>query len=130
MAVYNVAFGSLGFVAMSVLHNDWQWLAQTPPPWHAWIILLFLGTISAGFVPTYYVMLRRMPVWKLRTWMLAVPMLVAVADWLLWGTRLSGWQWLGAGLLLGGLAALIQFERSDQPICLATPEQPLVEDSI
>jgi drug/metabolite transporter (DMT)-like permease len=40
--------------------------------------------------------------------MLAAPVLVAVADWMLWDTRLSPRQWAGATLCLIGLAALIR----------------------
>ncbi len=111
MAIYNITSGSLGFVIVSFVRGEWAWLAQNTPSFRAWLVVLLLGLLIAGFVPLYYLMLRRMPVWKLRTWMLVVPMLVAFADWLLWDTQLTGWQWLGTGLLLGGLAALIQIER-------------------
>lgn len=114
MAVYNVVSGSVGFILVSFLHSEWQWLAQNRPSLPPWLVLVALGSIIAGFVPAYYTMLRHIPVWKLRTWMLIVPLLVAVADWGLWGARLTPSQMLGAGLLLGGLVLLIQFERQDR----------------
>ncbi len=114
MAVYNIAAGSLGFVVVSITEGEWAWLARGAPSLGAWLILVVLGLLIAGFVPAYYLLLRHVPVWKLRTWMLIVPLLVAGADWLVWGTRLTGWQWLGTALLLGGLAALIRLERRDR----------------
>ena len=47
--------------------------------------------------------------WKLRAWLLLSPVLVAIVEWL-WGVRLSLSQWLGAAMVLGGLAALIRME--------------------
>ena len=123
MAIYNITSGSLGFIAVSLLRGEWQWLGQNSPSPGAWCILVVIGLIIAGFVPTYYGAIKRMPVWKLRTWMLAVPMLVAGADRLLWGTRLTCWQWLGTGLLLSGLAVLIQLERKDREACAAEARQ-------
>ncbi len=59
------------------------------PSLGSWLILVVLGLLIAGFVPAYYLLLRHVPVWKLRTWMLIVPLLVAgrpaglghAADW-------------------------------------------------
>ena len=61
-------------------------------------------------LPLYYVALRRMDVWKLRTFMLATPVLTAIVERLLWGVRLAPLQWLGGAIILAGLAALIQME--------------------
>jgi len=44
-------------------------------------------------------------------WMLGAPVLIAVADWILWDTRLSAQQRIGMGLVLAGLAGLIHLER-------------------
>lgn len=119
LAIYNIVFGSLGFVGLSFTRREWEWLAHTPPDSRAWLMLVLLGIMIAVFLAGYYAILRRMPIWKLRTWMLIVPMLVALADWLLWSTRLTGLQWLGTGLLIGGLAVLIQLERVTSETCPA-----------
>ena len=129
MAIYNVVSGSSGFVTVSIVRGEWIWLIRDTPSVGAWFLLVLLGLLIAGFVPLYYSVLKRMPVWKLRTWMLVAPLLVAVADWFLWGTRLSPWQWLGAGLLLGGLAALIQLERHDQAACPEEVKPMIAEES-
>ena len=54
--------------------------------------------------------LRRMDVWKLRMYMLSAPVLTAAVEWPLWGLRLAPLQWLGAAIILGGLAVLIRIE--------------------
>ncbi len=123
LAIYNILSGSVGFIVLSFTGNEWVWLAENPPSFQAWIVLVALGVLIPGFLAAYYSILKRMPVWKLRTWMLTVPILVAVADWLLWGTRLTGWQWLGTGLLLVGLAALIQLEREAPEACPGESDQ-------
>ena len=94
-----------------LVNQEWStWREVTRLP-HAWLWVGLLGLLSAFALPLYYAALRRMAVWKLRAWMLAVPVLVAAADWLIWGTRLSGRQGLGAATVLAGLAVLTYVER-------------------
>jgi drug/metabolite transporter (DMT)-like permease len=114
MAVYNIAAGSLGFVVVSIAEGE-VGMAR-PRRAERRCVADPCGyrpadrRFRSGVLPAA----RHVPVWKLRTWMLIVPLLVAGADWLVWGTRLTGWQWLGTALLLGGLAALIHLERRDR----------------
>ena len=78
----------------------------------AWLLVPVFGVAFGVYLMLYYATLSRMPVWKLRMWMLCVPGVVAVADWALWHTRLSVQQWIGMGLVLAGLAGLIHLERN------------------
>ena len=66
--------------------------------------------ILAFSVPLYYAALRRLEVWKLRTYMLTAPLMVAAIEWLLWGLEFSPTQCLGAALVLGGLMICIKIE--------------------
>ncbi len=115
VALYNIAISTLGFFALVFINDEWAVtyeLKRLPSAW-SWVILL--GLIVAIWLPLYYAALRRMPVWKLRTWMLAVPVLVALADWLFWGTCLNGQQSLGAAMVMGGLVVLTFVERYNVP---------------
>jgi len=111
-ALVNVTITWLGFAGWAILQDDLAHVGPAvgdPLVW-SWVILL--GTVYAFFMLLYYVALRRMPVWKLRMWMLSTPVLVAVADAALWGTRLSVQQGIGMALVLVGLAGLIRLERN------------------
>jgi len=116
VATFNHVMSGLAFAGILL----WEGLALpeavrgdgTSMPW-VWIGAL--GVANAVALPLYYAALRRMAVWKLRVFMLTGPVLVAVADWLIWGQTLHGWQWLGAILLLGGAGALARAEARKNP---------------
>ena len=111
VALYNHAISTLGFVGLAAIGGDFPRMAESvgSPGAVGWIVLL--GVLLAVSLPLYYVALRRMDVWKLRMFMLAAPVLIAVVEWPLWGVELSMLQCLGAVIILAGLATLIQMER-------------------
>ncbi len=121
VALYNHAISTLGFVALGLACGD---LARTQEVFAgpaAWGPIAVLGVVAAVSLPLYYVALRRMDVWKLRTYMLSAPVLTAAIEGPLWGIRLAPLQWLGAAIILGGLAVLIRIEARSQ----ASPEAEL-----
>ncbi len=74
--------------------------------------------------------LHRMPVWKLRTFMLTAPLFVAMIEWPFFGLRLTLLQLLGAGIILAGLLVLILFEArlaaagTHEPLAVPAPSFP------
>ncbi len=110
VALYNHGLSMLGFIALGLLGGDFVRTGDVLGQTTAWIPIAVLGLLVAASLPLYYVALRRMDVWKLRMFMLATPVLTAVIEWPLWGIELSPLQWLGAAIILGGLAVLIRME--------------------
>lgn len=110
VALYNHAISMLGFAALGVACGDFARTGEVLALPRAWLPIALLGVVTAVGLPLYYVALRRMDVWKLRTYMLFAPVLTAAVEWPLWGMRLAPLQWLGAGIILGGLAVLIHIE--------------------
>jgi drug/metabolite transporter (DMT)-like permease len=114
VAFYNYLLSGLGFGIVAV-GQGFQMPAAASAHLAPWGALLALGAAGAVSLPLYYAALHRMPVWKLRVFMLLSPLMAATADWLLWRHHLHGMQWCGAGLLLGGAVALILNEaRADR----------------
>jgi drug/metabolite transporter (DMT)-like permease len=109
-ALYNHAMSMLGFVALAVFGGDFARAGEVFAQRSAWLPIVSLGVIGAVGLPLYYAALRRMDVWKLRTFMLCAPVIAAVAEWSLWGFRLSGLQCLGGLIILLGLGLLIRVE--------------------
>ncbi len=110
VALYNHGISTLGFVTVGVIGGGFSRtgeLLRQPAPLS---LVILLGVIAAVSLPLYYAALRRMSVWKLRTFMLAVPVITVSIEWPLWGARLSGLQCLGGLIILAGLAALIRIE--------------------
>ena len=99
-AFYNTIFTLVGFTALASYEGFAvsREIADQP---EAWWWLIGLGIIAGVKAPLYYAALRQMPVWKLRMFLLLSPLLVALAEWALWGITLHVSQWLGAALLLG-----------------------------
>jgi len=110
VALYNHSISMLGFVALGLACGDFARTQQVLAAPAAWAPIAVLGVVAAVSLPLYYVALRRMDVWKLRMYMLSAPVLTAVVEWPLWGLRLAPLQWLGAAIILGGLAVLIRIE--------------------
>ncbi|MCH5376964.1 MAG: EamA family transporter [Planctomycetes bacterium] len=116
-ALYNHGISTLGFLAIAFGGNQWAAAANAFESPQAWLWLVVLGVSAALTLPLYYAALRRMSVWKLRTWLLLTPVVVAGVEWLGWGTQFGGLQILGAALVLGGLLVLIRWEwREASPI--------------
>jgi len=109
-AFYNHAITMIGFIAFGLFMGDFARTTDVLSQPSAWIPIAGLGILTAISLPLYYVALRRMDVWKLRMFMLAAPVLTAVVEWPLWGIQLSRLQWLGAAIILVGLAVLIRME--------------------
>jgi drug/metabolite transporter (DMT)-like permease len=110
VALYNHTISMLGFVALAVAGGDFARTQEAFGEPGAWPFCAALGVVAAVGLPLYYVALRRMDVWKLRMYLLAAPVLTAAVEWPLWGIHLAPLQWLGAGIILGGLAVLIRVE--------------------
>jgi drug/metabolite transporter (DMT)-like permease len=117
-AFYNHGISAVGFVLLMLIEGRWDRSAGTWMRPEAWLAILLVGLSTAVTLPLYYAALRRMAIWKLRTWLLLTPMAVAAAEWLLWDSRLKPAQTVGAAIVLGGLAVLIRLEargaREDQ----------------
>ena len=109
VAFYNHGLSTLGFVTMAIACDEFSTALPAMSMASAWWWIVGVGVTAAVSLPLYYAALRRLPVWKLRAWLLLSPVLVAIVEWL-WGVRLSLSQWLGAAMVLGGLAALIRME--------------------
>jgi drug/metabolite transporter (DMT)-like permease len=109
VAFYNHGLSTLGFVTMAIACDEFSTALPAVSMASAWWWIVGVGVTAAVSLPLYYAALRRLPVWKLRAWLLLSPVLVAIVEWL-WGVRLSLSQWLGAAMVLGGLAALIRME--------------------
>jgi len=112
VSFYNLSFSGLGFAGLALVRGEYTSAAQVAARPHAWLWIAALGVATAVSLPLYYAALRRMPVWRLRTWMLLAPLLVAVVEWSVWGITISRVQICGAAIMLGGLAALIRMERT------------------
>jgi drug/metabolite transporter (DMT)-like permease len=103
---YNMLLCSVGFGVLAL----YQGLAipsvvvERPSGWW-WLIVL--GVAAAASTSIYYAALHRMPVWRLRAFLLISPFVVAIAEWALWGTRLTRTQLLGGALLLAGVFVLV-----------------------
>jgi drug/metabolite transporter (DMT)-like permease len=110
VALWNHSFSTLGFVVLAAVNGQFGLIGQIGAERIAWLWIVALGLVAAAALPLYYAALARMSVWRLRTWLLLTPVLVAVIEWPVWGTRLSASQCVGAAIILAGLAALIRIE--------------------
>jgi drug/metabolite transporter (DMT)-like permease len=130
VALYNHGISTLGFVAVGVIGGGFSRTGDLLGEPTALSLVILLGVIAAVALPLYYAALRRMSVWRLRTFMLSVPVITVSIEWPLWGAGPSGLQWLGGLIVLSGLAALIYVESRQDPASnepastLATPELP------
>lgn len=116
VALYNHSISMLGFLVLALVGGDFARTAEVFASSSAWLPIGLLGVVGAVGLPLYYFALGRMDVWKLRTFMLATPVLTVAIEWPLWGVRLSALQGLGAAVILGGLAALIHIESRGQNV--------------
>jgi len=121
VALYNHSISMLGFVALGLAGGDFARTEEVLAAPAAWGPIVLLGVVATAGLPFYYVALRRMDVWKLRMYMLSAPVLTAAVEWPLWGLRLDWLQWLGAGIILGGLAVLIRIEARTHVAPIAAP---------
>jgi drug/metabolite transporter (DMT)-like permease len=111
VSLYNLLASGLGFLMIALVQDEFFLLPSASAKPHAWWWIVALGLATAVSLPLYYAALRRMPVWKLRAWMLLAPVLVAIVEWCIWGIAISPMQLCGALMLLTGLAVLIYEER-------------------
>ena len=109
-ALYNHGISALGFGLLALAERQGGRVAEAMALPSAWLQLVLVGLSTAVTLPLYYAALRRMPIWKLRTWLLLTPIAVAFVEWGLWGVRLSAMQGLGASIVMGGLIVLIRLE--------------------
>ncbi len=109
VSLYNHSLSTFGFLAVALLAGEFRSAVATLGSPSAWGWIVALGCTAALSLPLYYAALHRMEVWRLRAWLLAAPVLVAMVEWMQ-GVRLGTSQWLGAALVLGGLALLIRME--------------------
>jgi len=77
------------------------------PTWpaHAWLVALALGSQVVGWLLISHA-LPRMAALETSVQMLVQPMLTVLWGWLIFAEHLSGLQWLGVTLVLGGVALL------------------------
>lgn len=117
VSLYNLTFSGLGFAAVAWVRGDYGQLARVGAQPGAWWWIAGLGVMTAISLPLYYAALRRMPIWKLRTWMLLAPLLVAAVEGPVWGISISPVRAVGGAVMLLGLAGLIRLERAQpQPL--------------
>ena len=114
VALYNHSMSMLGFIVLAVAGNDFARAREMLTAPAAWLTVVLAGVVAAAGLPLYYAALRRMDIWKLRTFMLSAPVITAAVEWPLWGARLSAAQCLGGAIVLGGLAVLIHVEARAQ----------------
>jgi drug/metabolite transporter (DMT)-like permease len=126
VALYNHAISMLGFVALALASGDFARADEVFDTPAAWLPIAALGVLVAVSLPLYYVALGRMDVWKLRLFMLSGPVLCGMVEWPLWGGQFSGMQWLGAAVIVAGLAVLIRIESRAEP---QPPGAPLAAES-
>ncbi len=110
VALYNHASSGIGFAVLGIIYGDFAVLADPAQLRSVWLPFLLVGVVVAVSLPLYYVALRRMDVWRLRMYMLSIPVLTAAVEWPLWGFKLSNLQCLGGAIILACLAALIRME--------------------
>jgi len=110
VAFYNHAGSGMGFLALGAIHGDFALLTDPEKIAAGWAPLLTVGLVVAFSLPLYYVALRRMDVWRLRMFMLSIPVLTAAIEWPLWGLPLTTWQCVGGGIILACLALLLRME--------------------
>ena len=122
VALYNLGISGLGFLSLAMASGGFSLVRYVPRPLGDWLWIIGLGVVLAFSLPLYYAALRRLEVWKLRTYMLTAPLLVAAVEWLLWGLSFSPIQCLGAAMVLGGLVICIRLESrvKDIPCTLST----------
>lgn len=126
VALYNHGISMLGFVGLAAANDDFSRLGDVLRTPAGWLPIALLGVLVAVSLPLYYVALRRMDVWKLRLFMLSVPLLTGLVEWPLWGGRFSPEQWLGAAVIVAGLAVLIRIEARGE--ISAVPDAVSVRD--
>lgn len=112
VSFYNLSFSGIGFAGMAWVRGDYAHLTRVGSHAEAWLWITALGVATAISLPLYYAALGRMPVWKLRTWMLLAPPLVAAVEWPVWGIAITPAQVCGGVIMLLGLAALIHLEQA------------------
>ena len=106
VAFYNSLISGLGFWILACAQG-FPIPADVRRNPSVWLWLPAFGVVGALTLICYYTALRRLMVWKLRTYLLLSPLLVALAEWSIWDVRLTIAQWLGAALLLGGTGVLV-----------------------
>jgi drug/metabolite transporter (DMT)-like permease len=112
VSLYNLSFSGLGFAGLAWVRGEYAQLSRVGSHAHTWLWIAALGVATAISLPLYYAALGRMPVWKLRTWMLLAPLLVAAVEWPVWGIAMTPTQACGGVIMLLGLAGLIYLERT------------------
>ena len=73
VSLYNLSFSGLGFAAVAWARGEYAELPRVGSQATAWLWIAALGLATAISLPLYYAAFARMPVWKLRTWMLLAP---------------------------------------------------------
>jgi len=127
ISFYNHATSTLGFVGLALVSREIERSGPLLREPRAWMWIAALGLSAAVSLPLYYVALGRMAVWKLRTFMLTAPLLVAVVEWPLFGFHLHPLQMLGEAIILLGLLVLIVLDSHAPRRGIEEPlEEPLV----
>jgi drug/metabolite transporter (DMT)-like permease len=106
VAFYNMLLCAVGFGVLASFQGLPLPKAATTSA-GPWFRLLALGVSDALATALYYAALRRLQVWRLRALLLINPFMVAVVEWLWFGLEMNSVQWIGSGLLLGGVMVLI-----------------------
>ncbi|MBN2296362.1 MAG: DMT family transporter [Pirellulales bacterium] len=114
VALYNHSISIFGFLVLALAGGEFHELQFYSRPLNDWLWIVFLGVLLAVGLPLYYAALRRMEVWKLRTFLLTAPLMVAVLELPLWGIHFSTQQYVGAAMILGGLLLFVQLDSRSQ----------------
>jgi drug/metabolite transporter (DMT)-like permease len=107
----------LPFFLATAGNTAWENIAA--PALGALIFLTFFATIGAFL--TYNFSLKILPAGKAAIFINGIPVVATIGGWILLGERLSGWEFLGAGLVI--LAAYLAVTAGRRPPCVPRASQ-------
>jgi drug/metabolite transporter (DMT)-like permease len=93
---------------------DPQFTFLPPPPAQLWLVLLAIGSQVIGWL-LIGAALPRLPAVETSVLLVGQPVITVLWGVLIFGERLSGLQWLGAAIVLAGVAALSTTGASRKP---------------
>ncbi len=117
-------YGTTAVLALAVILTVDRGLPLADVTGPNWLLILVIGlTTGSGAIFLYYWGLTRVSASVATICELCLPLSAVLLDFLINGSVLRGWQWLGAGLLIG---AIVQITRGAGTPPVA-PARPLLE---